>query len=115
MIDDELYRRTAEDLLLKCLDSDQTKVAMGEVHEGICGTHQSAPKMKWLLRRAGFYLPSMISDCFKYYKGCEEYQWFGDLQLIPANRSEVGGWILLDKLILHFEKGITSCWLLRII
>ena len=57
---------------------------MGEVHEGICGTHQSAPKMKWLLRRAGFYWPSMISDCFKYYKGCEECQRFRDLQLVPA-------------------------------
>ena len=45
LIDEELYRRTAEDLLLKCLDSDQARVAMGEVHEGICGTHQSAPKM----------------------------------------------------------------------
>ena len=53
--DDELYRRTAEDILLKCLDSNQARAAMGEVHEGICGTHQSAPKMKWLLRRAGFY------------------------------------------------------------
>ena len=30
LIDNELYRRTAEDLLLKCLDSDQTKIAMGE-------------------------------------------------------------------------------------
>ena len=29
LIDDELYRRTAEDLLLKCLDSDQAQVAMG--------------------------------------------------------------------------------------
>ena len=84
LIDDELYRRTAEDLLFKCLDSDHTKVAMGEVHEGICGTHQSAPKMKWLLRRAGFYWTSMISDCFKYYKGCEECQRFGYLQLVPA-------------------------------
>ena len=34
LIDDELYRRTVEDLLLKCLDSDQDQVAMGEVHEG---------------------------------------------------------------------------------
>ena len=50
LIDDELYRRTAEDVLLKCLDSDQARVAVWEVHEGICGTHQSAPKMKWLLR-----------------------------------------------------------------
>ena len=55
LIDDELYRRTVEDLLLQCLDSDQARVAMGEVHEGICGTDQSAHKMKWLLRRAGFY------------------------------------------------------------
>ena len=74
LIDDDLYRRTAEDLLLKCLESDQARVAMGEVHEGICGTHQSAPKMKWLLRRAGFYWPTMMSDCFKYYKECEECQ-----------------------------------------
>ena len=46
LIDDELYRRTAEDLLLKCLDSDQAKVVMRNVHEDICGIHQSAPKMK---------------------------------------------------------------------
>src|SRR6185312_2129421 len=69
LIDDELYHRTAEDLLLKCLDSDQARVSMGEVHEGIGGTHQSAPKMKWLLRRAGFYWPTMLSDCFDTIKG----------------------------------------------
>ena len=46
LIDDELYRRTAEDLLLKYLDSDQAKVVMRNVHEDICGIHQSAPKMK---------------------------------------------------------------------
>ena len=64
--DDDLYRRTVDDVSLKCLDDDQARFAMGEVHEGICGTHQSAPKMKWLLQRAGFYWPTMISDCFKY-------------------------------------------------
>jgi hypothetical protein len=47
---------------------------MGKVHKGICGTHQSAFKMKWFLKRVGFYWPTMMSDCFKYYKGCEEYQ-----------------------------------------
>ena len=46
LIDDELYRRTADDVLLKCLGFDQARIAMGDVHEGICGTHQSAPKMK---------------------------------------------------------------------
>jgi hypothetical protein len=50
LVDGELYRRTADDVLLKCLDTDQARLAMAEVHEGICGTHQSARMMKWLLR-----------------------------------------------------------------
>jgi hypothetical protein len=57
---------------------------MGEVHEGICGTHQSAHKMKWLLRHAGFYWPTMLNDCFRYYKGCGSCQKFSDVQLAPA-------------------------------
>jgi hypothetical protein len=81
---DELYRRIAEDLLLKCLGSDQARVAMGEVHERICGTHQSAPKMKWLLHRASFYWPTMMADYFRCYKGCEECQRFGNVQLVSA-------------------------------
>jgi ribonuclease HI/transposase InsO family protein len=84
LIDNELYRRTVDGVLLKCLGEDDARVAMGEVHEGICGTHQSAHKMKWLLRRAGFYWPTMIDDCFRYYKGCESCQVHGDVQSAPA-------------------------------
>jgi hypothetical protein len=84
LINDEFYRRTTEELLLKCLDCDQAKIAMSEIHKGICGTHQSALKMKWLLRRAGFYWPTMIADCFRYYKGCEECQNFGNIKMVPA-------------------------------
>lgn len=58
---------------------------MGEVHDGLCGTHQSAHKMKWMLRRAGFYWLTMINDCFRYYKGCKACQEFGDIQLVPAS------------------------------
>jgi hypothetical protein len=70
--DGELYRQTVDDLLLKCWGPDHARLAMAEVHEGICGTDQSAPKMQWLLRRSCFYWPTMISNCFRYYKGCEE-------------------------------------------
>ena len=70
LFNDMLHRRTI-DVLLLCLDSDQSRLAMGEVHEGICGTHQSAHKMRWLIKRAGFYWPTLLEDCFRYYKGCE--------------------------------------------
>lgn len=38
--------------------------SLGEVHEGICGTHQLTQKMKLLLCRASFYWPTMMTDCF---------------------------------------------------
>jgi hypothetical protein len=84
MLDSTLYCRTIDGLFLKCLDSDQSRIAMGEVYEGIYGTHQSAHKIKWLLRRVGFYWPTMLNDCFRCYKGCESCQKFGDVQLVPA-------------------------------
>jgi hypothetical protein len=71
LMSNELYRRTVDDILLKCLGPSDAILIMAEVHEGICGTHPSAPKMKWLLRKSGFYWPNMIADCFKYYKGCQ--------------------------------------------
>jgi hypothetical protein len=64
MLDNTLYRQTIDSLLLKCLGSDQSKIAMREVHEGICGTHQSTHKMKWLFHRAVFYWPTMLSKWF---------------------------------------------------
>jgi hypothetical protein len=39
LIDGKLHRRTIEGLLLKCLSEEEAKVAMGEVHEGMCGAH----------------------------------------------------------------------------
>jgi hypothetical protein len=65
-----------------CLGPDDATLAMPEVHEGICGTHQSATKMKWLLRRSSLYCPDLIIGCFKYYKGCQVCRKFGDLKLV---------------------------------
>jgi hypothetical protein len=95
LMSDELYRRTVNDVLLKCLGLGD---AMAEVHEEICGTHQSTPKIKSLLRRSGFYWPNMIVDCFKYYKGCQVRQKFGDLQLVPAAELHpiIKPWLLED-------------------
>jgi hypothetical protein len=53
--DDELYHRTINDVLLKCLGLDDAILAMAEEHEGICGTHQSAPKMDYFMLVATDY------------------------------------------------------------
>jgi hypothetical protein len=50
MLDTNLYRQTIDSLLLKCLGSDQSKIAMGKVYEDIYGTHcdRTTSKMKGL-------------------------------------------------------------------
>jgi hypothetical protein len=79
MLDNTLYHQIIDGLLLKYLCSDQSKIAMGEVYEGICGTHQLAHKIKWLLQHAGFYWPTIINNYFRYYKGYESCQKFEDV------------------------------------
>jgi hypothetical protein len=118
MLDNTLYRRTIYGLLLKCLGSEQSKIAMKEVHECICGTHQSAHKMKWLLRHDRFYWPTMLNDCFRYYKGCELCQRFGNVQLALAAMLHLiikpwsfHGWTLdfIGQFILLHLKAIILC------
>ena len=46
LLDDQLYYKIVDGVLLKCLNQEEAKVLMGEVHEGICGAHQLAYKMK---------------------------------------------------------------------
>jgi hypothetical protein len=83
-LDDDIYRRTIDDMLLKCLGEEQAKVVVREVHDGICGAHQLAHKMKWLLRRARFYWLTMVDDCITYQKGCKACQQFRNIKLAPA-------------------------------
>jgi hypothetical protein len=84
-LDGYLYQGTIDGVLLKVLGEEHAKVAAWEVHDRICGVHQSAYKMNWLLRRVGFYCPTMMGDCIKYQKGCEACQKFRNIQLAPAS------------------------------
>jgi len=84
-LDDELYYQTIDEVLLKCFSANQAKVVLGEVHEGICGTHQSAHKMKWLLLRVGYFWPTMLEGCFRYYKGWQDCQKLEVIQRAPAS------------------------------
>ena len=66
-----LYYRTIDGVLLRCLGDDEARSLISEIHEGVCGAHQSAFKMKWIIRKSGYYWPTILEDCFKYFKGCQ--------------------------------------------
>ncbi|CAL2270921.1 unnamed protein product [Prunus armeniaca] len=51
----ELYRKGSDGLLLLCPSAEDIQVIMAESHKGICGAHQYGVKMRWLVRRHGYY------------------------------------------------------------
>lgn len=54
LIDGQLYKKSVDGLLLKCLSKHESMLVMAEVHEGICVAHQAGVKMRWLIRRHGY-------------------------------------------------------------
>ncbi|XP_058192208.1 uncharacterized protein LOC131309616 [Rhododendron vialii] len=86
LLGQDLYRRTSDGLLLLYVSKDQSMRIMGEVHEGTCGAHQAGDKMRWLIRRHGYYWPTIRADCIQYAKGCQQCQKHGPIQRIPAHQ-----------------------------
>jgi hypothetical protein len=80
-----LFYKSLDGVLLQCLGQEEAKKMMSEVHDGLCGAHQSAYRMNWVIRHTGCYWPTMLEDCFEYYKGCQDCQWFGNIQRVPAS------------------------------
>ncbi|XP_020688763.1 uncharacterized protein LOC110104128 [Dendrobium catenatum] len=73
-INETLYRRSFDQMWLRCLSKEETSRVMSEIHEGLCGAHHSGPKMKGRIKRLGYYWPTMINDCMEHTKRCHQYQ-----------------------------------------
>uniref|UniRef100_A0A2N9ERQ0 Uncharacterized protein n=1 Tax=Fagus sylvatica TaxID=28930 RepID=A0A2N9ERQ0_FAGSY len=61
-------------LFLRCLGKGETNQAMEEAHSGVCGAHQSGPKLYHRIKRMGYYWPTIVKDCMDYAKRCEACQ-----------------------------------------
>ncbi|WJX89440.1 hypothetical protein P8452_71439 [Trifolium repens] len=85
IFENDLFKKTSEGILLKCLNEAEAYIAISDVHSGTCGSHQAGHKMKWLLFRQGLYWPSMLKDCIEFAKGCQECQRHSGIQHVPAS------------------------------
>ena len=85
IIENELFKKTTEGVLLRYLNKNGVYLAISGVHSGACGSHQTGHKMKWLIFRQRLYWPSMLKDCIEFAKGCQECQKHVGIQYVPAN------------------------------
>ncbi|KAM5585183.1 hypothetical protein ABKV19_004533, partial [Rosa sericea] len=77
---DELRRRGEDGMDFRCVYGREAKRLMHEAHAGVCGAHPAGPKMRWLIRRHGYYWPSILKDCITFEKGCQDCQAHGPVQ-----------------------------------
>ncbi|XP_050878265.1 uncharacterized protein LOC127082081 [Lathyrus oleraceus] len=89
LMGNELFKKTPEGILLKCLGENEAYLALSSVHSGACGAHQAGHKMKWLFFRYGTYCPTMLKDYIEFAKGCQECQVHAGIQHAPASELHV--------------------------
>ncbi|XP_060211829.1 uncharacterized protein LOC132639399 [Lycium barbarum] len=71
---DTLNRRSFEGILLRCLGEDEAVQALQEAHSGVCGSHQSGPKLHFHIKSIGYYWSTMVKDCLDYARRCKACQ-----------------------------------------
>ena len=74
-----LYRRSFENIWLRCLGEEEATKILEEAHSGVCGAHQSRPKLHFHIKRMGYYWPTIMKDCMEYAKKCEDCQFHANI------------------------------------
>ncbi|PKU63440.1 hypothetical protein MA16_Dca026010 [Dendrobium catenatum] len=80
-----LYRRAFDQMWLRCLGTMEADKVATEVYEGLCGAHQTGPKMAAKIKRIGYYWPTMVKNYIDHAKRCHECQIHGDVIHQPPN------------------------------
>lgn len=62
LLDGILYKRSLTLLYLQCLTLTELKLAMREIHKGVCGNHSGGISMVHRLIRADYYWSTMGID-----------------------------------------------------
>ena len=50
-----LYKKSKDQILLRCVDASEAKKIVHEIHEGVCGTHASGHIMVRQIMKAEYY------------------------------------------------------------
>ncbi|KAG9458860.1 hypothetical protein H6P81_003368 [Aristolochia fimbriata] len=77
-VNDVLYMRSYEGLLLRCLSKEEGQQVLKETHAGICGAHQAGPKLHMQVKRLGYYWPSMLREAIELAHACKVCQLHAD-------------------------------------
>ena len=62
VLNDTLYKRGISMPYLKCVDKDEAKYILEEIHEGVCGDHASPRSLVSKVIQTGYFWPTMQAN-----------------------------------------------------
>ena len=71
---------------LKCVDEDEAKYILEEIHERVCGDHAGPRLLVSKVIWTGYFWPTMQADAVELVKRCDKCQRFGNMQRLPAEK-----------------------------
>ena len=79
ILNDTLYKRGFSMPYLKCVDEDEAKYILEEIHEGVCGDYADPRSLVSKVIRIGYFWPTMQEDAIELVKKCDKCQRFGNV------------------------------------
>ncbi|XP_050277971.1 uncharacterized protein LOC126719467 [Quercus robur] len=77
ILNDELYKRGYSQPYLRCVEGEEDKYVLEEVHGGICRDHIGAKSLVRKIMRTGYFWLIMQQDAADFVKKCDSCQRFG--------------------------------------
>ena len=71
---------------LKCVDEEEARYIMEEIHGGVCDDHADPRSLVNKVIRTGYFWPTMQADAVEIVKKCDKCQRYGNVQRLPAER-----------------------------
>jgi hypothetical protein len=80
IINSELYKRSVSGIFQKCVEPEEGRELLKEIHQGECGHHASSRALVAKAFRHGFYWPTALRDAdllVKHCNGCQRFSKHG--------------------------------------
>ena len=86
VLNDTLYKRGFSMPYLKCVDQDDAKYILEEIHDRVCGDHTGPRSLVSKVIRTGYFWPTMRAYAVELVKRCDKCQRFGNVQRLPTEK-----------------------------
>jgi hypothetical protein len=70
IINGEMYKRSVTGVLQRCVEPEEGKEMLREIHQGECGHHASSRALVAKVFRHGFYWPTALEDAEDMVRKC---------------------------------------------